>query len=79
MEIIAVIDVEQYDNGISAKVFYGNQDIHNKYFVSLDRSKEGDLGQLLWEDIKAVMDGTPCNKVRIDITIEQEKENNNGI
>ena len=77
METKITMTVEQFDNGIS--IIHDFDEGGQQAIVSLDRSKESDIGHLLCEDIKAVMDGTPCNKVRIDITIEQEKENNNGI
>ena len=74
METKITMTVEQFDNGIS--IIHDFDEGGQQAIVSLDRSKESDIGHLLCEDIKAAMDGALCNIVDIDITITPKPQDN---
>ena len=61
------IIIEQFDNGISLKVQGGRS------FVAMGHDKTRAIGDVLWEDIKNLMDCTPTNKVRMNIEYSSEE------
>lgn len=65
------IIVEQFDNGISLKWSDGSL---TKAYVAMEHHKNTTIGDVLWEDIKNLMDCTPTNKVKMCIEYEEAKE-----
>ena len=65
----ATMFVEQFDNGISIKEQYADG-TDERAIVSLEHNQFQDIGELIMSDIKALMDGSLCNKVSIEINIE---------
>ena len=72
--------VEQFDNGITI-IDGASDDSEAIAIVSLERNQNEDLGKILWQHIKAVMDTTPTNRVDIEIKIKpyNQKPQDNGI
>lgn len=65
MEMKTNIIIEQFDNGIAITNI--NEDGSISKTVSLDHSKESDIGKELWSDIKYIMDKSMCDKVKMEI------------
>ena len=65
------IIIEQFDNGISLKWSDGHL---TKAYVAMEHHKHTTIGDVLWEDIKNLMDCTPTNKVKMCIEYEEAKE-----
>ena len=63
----STITIEQFDNGISILQDYEDGDTQG--IVTLDTTKEKDLGKLLMADISNVMDAEVTNKVQVEINI----------
>ena len=63
------IIIEQFDNGISIKEQYADG-TDERAIVSLEHNQFQAIGELIMSDIKALMDGSLCNKVSIEINIE---------
>ena len=61
------ITIEQFDNGISIKEC--DEDGNTQAIVSLDRTKEEDIGKVIWEDIKNMMNDECTNIVTMNIEI----------
>lgn len=61
----AEIIIEQFDNGIT--ITNKNEDGSMSKTVSLDHSKESEIGKEIWSDIKYIMDKFICNKVQMEI------------
>ena len=61
------ITIEQFDNGISILEDY--EDGETQGIVSIDNTKEKDLGKILMADILCVMNGKVTNKVKMEINI----------
>jgi hypothetical protein len=61
------ITIEQFDNGISIKET--DEDGDTQAIVSLDRTKEEEIGKVIWEDIKNMMDDESANIVTMNIEI----------
>ena len=59
------IIIEQFDNGIT--ITNKNEDGSMSKTVSLDHSKESEIGKEIWSDIKYIMDKFICNKVQMEI------------
>lgn len=59
------IIIEQFDNGIT--ITYKNEDGSMSKTVSLDHSKESEIGKEIWSDIEYIMDKFMCNKVQMEI------------
>ena len=59
------IIIEQFDNGIT--ITNKNEDGSMSKTVSLDHSKESEIGKEIWSDIKYIMDKFMCNKVQMEI------------
>lgn len=58
------IIVEQFDNGITIEA---TNDEGTERRVALDHSKEQELGKIIWESIKFIMDKDMTNTVRMEI------------
>ena len=58
------ITIEQFDNGITIKADNGDE-ITGK--VCLDATKEKDLGKVIWESVKYIMDKNLTNIVKMEI------------
>lgn len=69
------ITIEQFDNGISFRWANGDvcEDVDGTSFVALDANKKKEIGAIIWEDIKCVMDNVPCNKVEMTIEYKPVK------
>ena len=67
------IIIEQFDNGISLK--WGDGHL-TKAYVAMEHHKNTTIGDVLWEDIKNLMDCTTTNKVKmcIEYTLEEDKQ-----
>lgn len=63
------ITIEQFDNGIS--IVETDDEGNTQSVVSLDRTKKEDIGEIIWEDIKNLMDATLKNKVKMEITFTE--------
>ena len=61
------ITIEQFDNGISIK--YHDDEGNSTAIVSLDRTKEEDIGKLIWNDINDLMNAKLTSKVTMNIEI----------
>lgn len=59
------IIIEQFDNGIT--ITNKNEDGSMSKTVSLDHSKESEIGKEIWSDIEYIMDTFMCNKVQMEI------------
>lgn len=66
----STVIIEQFDNGISYKWESDNAD--PTHMVSLDVTRNQDLGKELWSDIVNFMDENSVSKVKLTITIEKE-------
>ena len=66
----STVIIEQCDNGISYKWESDNAD--PTHMVSLDVTRNQDLGKELWSDIVNFMNENSVNKVKLTITIEKE-------
>lgn len=64
------IIIEQFDNGISLKWSDGSL---TKAYVAMEHHKNTTIGDLLWEDIKNLMDCTTTNKVKMRIEYSSEE------
>ena len=58
------IIIEQFDNGITIEV---TNDEGTERRVSLDHSKEQEIGKLIWETVHFLMDKETTNTVKIEI------------
>lgn len=58
------IIIEQYDNGITIT---STNDEGTERRVSLDHSKEQEIGKLIWETVHFLMDKETTNTVKIEI------------
>jgi hypothetical protein len=61
------ITIEQFDNGISIK--YDDDEGNSTAIVSLDRTKEEDIGKVIWNDINDLMNAKLTSKVTMNIEI----------
>lgn len=61
------ITIEQFDNGISIK--YDYDEGNSTAIVSLDRTKEEDIGKMIWNDINDLMNAKLTSKVTMNIEI----------
>lgn len=61
------ITIEQFDNGISIK--YDDDEGNSTAIVSLDRTKEEDIGKMIWNDINDLMNAKLTSKVTMNIEI----------
>ena len=63
----AKIIIEQYDNGISIKWEELDQNIEPVALVALERDITRTIGEMVWEDIKNVMDTNFTNGAQISL------------
>lgn len=63
----AKIIIEQFDNGISIKWEELDQNIDPVAVVALDRDIARTLGEMVWEDIRSVMDTNLTNGAQISL------------
>lgn len=61
------IEIEQYDNGISLKRKDADGEADPQCLVALERDKEKAIGEMIWEDVKALMDYKSANVVNMAI------------
>lgn len=61
----AKIIIEQFSNGISLK--WEGENHEQEAIVALDYDREKAIGNMIWEDVKHIMDAELCNVVTIDI------------
>ena len=61
------ITIEQFDNGISIK--YDDDEGNSTAIVSLDRTKEEEIGKMIWNDINDLMNAKLTSKVTMNIEI----------
>ena len=66
----STVIIEQFDNGISYK--WESNNVDPTHMVSLDVTRNQDLGKELWSDIVNFMNENSVNKVKLTITIEKE-------
>lgn len=59
------IIIEQFDNGITIKAT--NDEGTTERRVSLDHSKEQEIGKLIWETIRFMMDRHITNEIAMEI------------
>lgn len=69
------IIIEQFDNGITIKA---TNDEGTERRVSLEHTKEQEIGKVIWETIRFLMDKHLCNTVamKIDYTPKNAVNNN---
>jgi len=58
------IIVEQFDNGITIEA---TNDEGTERRVSLEHSKEQEIGKMIWETVRFLMDKETTNTVKIEI------------
>ena len=58
------IIIEQFDNGITIEA---TNDEGTERRVSLEHSKEQEIGKLIWETVRFLMDRETTNTVKIEI------------
>lgn len=58
------IIIEQFDNGITIEA---TNDEGTERRVSLEHSKEQEIGKLIWETVRFLMDKETTNTVKIEI------------
>lgn len=58
------IIIQQFDNGITIEA---TNDEGTERRVSLDHSKEQEIGKLIWETVRFLMDKETTNTVKIEI------------
>ena len=58
------IIVEQFNNGITIEA---TNDEGTERRVAMDHSKEQEIGKIIWESIKFIMDKDMTNTVRLEI------------
>lgn len=58
------IIIEQFDNGITIEA---TNDEGTERRVSLEQSKEQEIGKLIWETVRFLMDKEATNTVKIEI------------
>lgn len=59
-----IIIIEQFDNGITIEA---TNEEGNERRVSLDHSKEQEIGKMIWKTIHFMMDEKICNTVAMEI------------
>ena len=59
-----IIIVEEFDNGISIAA---TSDEGTERRVALDHTKEQEIGKIIWESVKFIMDKDMTNTVRLEI------------
>ena len=59
-----IIIIEQFDNGITIEA---TNDEGTERRVSLEHSKEQEIGKLIWETVHFLMDKETTNTVKIEI------------
>lgn len=72
----AKITVEEYDNGIAIK--WSNPDGEEERIVALDCDKEKELGKMILDDIKYIMNTELSTVVTMNIDYENTKEERVG-
>lgn len=58
------IIIEQFDNGITIEA---TNDEGTEKRVSLDHNKEQEIGKLIWETVRFLMDKETTNTVKMEI------------
>ena len=58
------IIIEQFDNGITIEA---TNDEGTERRVSLEHSKEQEIGKLIWETVRFLMDKETTNTIKIEI------------
>ena len=66
------IDIEQFDNGYSMRLYSDEGDLVS--IVALDADAASELGKMILEDIKHIQDREMTNQVRIEIKYEPINE-----
>ena len=59
-----IIIIEQFDNGITIEA---TNDEGTERRVSLEHTKEQEIGKLIWETVRFLMDKETSNTVKIEI------------
>lgn len=70
----AQITIEQFDNGITLKWEDLGGATDSMAIVATDMDKERVIGKNIYDEIKCVMDGSLCNKVKMTIKYEPINE-----
>ena len=65
------IIIQQYDNGITIEANNGD---YTERRVSLEHSKEQEIGKLVWETIRFLMDKHTTNEIAMEINYYQTKK-----
>lgn len=64
--------VEQFDNGITLK--WKSDAMDNQYVVVTEGGEPGEIGRMIWEDLKYVMDSESTNELVMNIEYKPVKE-----
>lgn len=67
----AIIEIEQFDNGISLKWDAEGQE--HEAIVAMDRDKEAAIGKMIWSDVINIMNADLVNTLRMRIEYEPVK------
>ena len=67
-EMKVIIELEQFDNGITIKWKDAYECCDDKCIVVLDTEKETVIGQIIWDDVKSAMDLLGTNKIKMKVT-----------
>ena len=67
----AIIEIKQFDNGISLKWDAEGQE--HEAIVAMDRDKEAAIGKMIWSDVINIMNADLVNTLRMRIEYEPVK------
>lgn len=63
----ATITIKKYDNGISLEWKDADGEADPQCLVALERDKEKAIGEMIWDDVKHLMDYKSANVVNMAI------------
>lgn len=70
----ATYTIEQADNGITIRADYHDVNADKEFRVVETPREEAQLGKLLWEDIKHVMDMKTANTVEVELEFKTNED-----
>ena len=65
------IIIEQFDNGVAIKA---TNDEGTERRVAIDINKEHEIGKVIWDTVKFLMDKNLTNSVTLDINYQPTKQ-----
>lgn len=68
------IIIEQYDNGIGIKRKDAEGETDPQNVVALEREQARTIGEMVWDDVRRMMDAELANVVKLEIGLQAVKE-----